>query len=160
MVNETTETIRITRKRKLIQPGMQLRLSFWFACLSAVGLMLQFILFSGVMSELALELPGDANANFERFTDGLVGAFLISLSLILPLTMALGILQTFRVAGPLHRMTQFLREVRDGAAPADCRIRKGDQLHEFCALLNDATAPMRGGRSAASEAERDERQAA
>lgn len=143
--HEAGGTDRFSRKRKLIHPGMQLRLSLWFACLAMVGLLLQFILFSGVMSEVALDLPGDAQQNFERFSAGLIRALWVTVGLIVPLTFALGILQTFRIAGPLHRMTLFLRDLRDGKAPADCRIRRGDQLQEFCDLLNEATAPLRSG---------------
>jgi hypothetical protein len=54
-----------------------------------------------------------------------------------------GVLTTFRVAGPLYRIEMFLKQVARGEKPADCRLRKGDELVEFCEVVNLATAPLR-----------------
>ena len=69
--------------------------------------------------------------------------FLTSAALFLPLVFAVGVLTTFRFAGPVYRFEQFLKNVIAGKAPADCRLRKGDHLQDFCQLLNQATAPLR-----------------
>ena len=74
---------------------------------------------------------------------------------MLPITATVGILATFRIAGPLNRIEAFLTEVRDGSKPADCIIREGDELRELCDLVNEVTAGLRepGVDPAASERE-------
>jgi nitrogen fixation/metabolism regulation signal transduction histidine kinase len=64
----------------------------------------------------------------------------------LPLTIAVGILVTFRIAGPVYRLKEFLKSIASGATPEDCRLRKGDELQDLCSLANDATAPLRGAK--------------
>ena len=50
------------RKIKLIKPTMQLRLTMVFVGMSALSLLLQFILFMATMSQVALELPREGSA--------------------------------------------------------------------------------------------------
>jgi hypothetical protein len=68
-------------------------------------------------------------------------------------TLVVGILATFLVAGPLYRFEQFLRASLNGENPPDCRLRKGDELSEFCGLLNDATRHLRTGKDRSDEVE-------
>mgnify|MGYP005703992283 CR=1 FL=1 len=76
--------------------------------------------------------------------DGLlIKVVLTSFVMFLPLVYAVGILTTFRFAGPIYRFEMFLGQVRRGENPADCRLRKGDHLKDFCELLNDVTRPLR-----------------
>ena len=55
---------------------------------------------------------------------------------------AVGVAATFRIAGPIYRIKTYLRQVIDGEALPDCRLRKGDHLHDladlFRVLLADA----------------------
>jgi len=69
----------------------------------------------------------------------------IAFLVFLPLTFFVGILSTFRVAGPLYRFEKFLESLQRGERPPDFRLRKGDELHDLAELLNQATAPMRKG---------------
>jgi hypothetical protein len=78
--------------------------------------------------------------------------FVISAAVLLPLTLSVGIVATFRIAGPLHRFETFLRAIANGEKPADCKIRRGDELQEFCTLLNDVTAPLRTGDAPSADA--------
>jgi hypothetical protein len=73
----------------------------------------------------------------------LVSKLLISLAILIPLILALCILLSHRVAGPMYRFRLFLQDVRDGKQPAACRIRTADEFQDFCTLLNEATAPLR-----------------
>jgi hypothetical protein len=54
-----------------------------------------------------------------------------------------GVLSTFRIAGPIYRFEQYLRQVVKGEAEGPCRIRDGDELWDLCDLINQATAPLR-----------------
>jgi nitrogen fixation/metabolism regulation signal transduction histidine kinase len=131
------------RTRRLIRPAMQLRLTLWFVCLAIVSLGLQFLLFASAMTDVALEMPGDAGANYDRFSEVYQEVLLLSLAIVLPLTVVTGVVATFRIAGPIYRITSFLQAVRRGERPADCRVRAGDELHDVCDLVNEVTAPLR-----------------
>ena len=67
----------------------------------------------------------------------------LPLSISLSITFVAGILLTHRIAGPIYRFTSFLKGVNRGQHPDICRIRPNDELHDFCALLNETTAPLR-----------------
>ena len=132
------------RSIKLIQPRLQLRLILSFFAISLLALLLQLLLFVCSLAELASELPVEGPLVLERIAPHVISIFLFTVAALVPLTLIVGILLTFRIAGPLYHFEKFLGQVIRGEKPADCRLRKGDQLLEFCDLLNRATAPLRG----------------
>ena len=132
------------RIQKLVDSRLQLKLTSYFACLVLVALLFQFVLFASAMSGSAAKLSEVSSTLYEEFRSGLFRALIFSIGVVLPLTMGVGILVTFRIAGPIHRFTQFLRSVLDGQRPPDCQLRAGDELQELCGLLNRATASARG----------------
>ena len=137
--------VRQKRRIKLIRPRLQLRLILAFLGVTALALTLQFILFTSSLTRVAVELPQDGPLLIEQLPEHVLAVLLISAALVLPLTFFVGVLVTFRVAGPLYRFELFLKDVERGAKPADCRLRKGDELQDLCELLNRATAPLRKG---------------
>jgi signal peptidase II len=131
------------RRIKLIQPRLQLRLILSFLGVTALALTLQFILFTSTLTRLASELPEDGPLLLELVPEHVLAVLFISTGVLLPLTFFVGVLVTFRIAGPLYRFELFLKDVIRGSEPADCRLRKGDELKGLCELLNEATAPLR-----------------
>ena len=67
----------------------------------------------------------------------------VSFGMLLPLTIAIGILVTFRIAGPLYRFERFLELVIRGEQVGPCKLRNGDELQDLCDLINEATRPLR-----------------
>ena len=131
------------RRKKLIKPRLQLWMTLTFVGLSALALLLQFVLFTNRLTTLALELPNDS-AILAAQTGGVVlDVLVVSCLLFLPLVFVVGILTTFRVAGPIHRIEMVLKQIIAGEKPADFRLRKKDQLQELAQLVNEATAPLR-----------------
>jgi hypothetical protein len=131
------------RRIKLIQPRLQLKLLSSFLGISALSLTLQFLLFTSSLSSIAADLPQDGDLVVEMIPEELLLILLISFGVMLPLTFFVGVIITFRVAGPLYRFEMFLKAIQRGEKPADCRIRRNDELQGFCELLNQATAPLR-----------------
>lgn len=129
------------RYRKLIQPKLQLRLVSSFLVLSAIALIFQMLLFARAASQIANQAPEDVPSI-------LLQVLLLSLGVVLPLTLLVGVVVTNKIAGPIYRFSVFLNEVREGSRPRDCKLRAGDYLHDFCGLLNAVTAPLREGESA------------
>lgn len=134
---------RYKRKIKLIKPRFQLKLTMVFVGFSALSLLLQFVLFTSSLTEAALVLPQDGAILMEQTSGLLMRVILTSCLLFLPLIFMVGILTTFKIAGPIYHFEQFLNSVHRGENPADCKLRKGDDLHDFCDLLNRVTAPLR-----------------
>ena len=142
---------RHPRRIKLIKPQLQLRLTVVFMAISALSLLLELLLQMNSMSQMALSLPNDGLIVLERLNASLLRVLLVSFLVFLPLTFAVGVLTTFRIAGPVYRFERFLQDILQGEKPADCRLRRGDELQELCDLLNRATAPLRAPTSASAE---------
>lgn len=136
---------RFQRRRKLIKPGLQLKLTAVFTGLCALSLLLQFSLFQSALTSAALELPSDSARMMDVAQGVILNVLLISFLVCLPLTFLVGILTTFKFAGPIWRFEMFLKAILRGEKPRDFTLRKGDQLTELAGLLVQATKPMRMG---------------
>ena len=134
------------RSRKLIKPGFQLTVIGSFMGLTVVALLLQFLFLGGRLMETAHRLDstggsgGDLASQVPR---AMVEIFAISLCVLLPVILALGILLTFRIAGPVYRFESFLAAVSRGEQTAPCKLRKGDALQSLCEQINRTTEPLR-----------------
>lgn len=131
------------RTRRLIQPRLQLKLVLGFVGLTVFALTLQSLLLGAFLANLAEELPNDGTVLLQELPTTVTWVVLASLGICLPLTFCVGVIVTFRVAGPLYRIEQYLRQVGRGEAVGECRIRKEDELQVLCTLVNEVTAPLR-----------------
>ncbi len=139
----TPQTPRYKRRIKLIRPRLQLKLVSVFAGIAILSLLLQCLLFYETMSGIALLLPNDGLIVATELNGNILRILLLSLLVLLPAIFWIGILVTFRIAGPVYRLETYLRQVARGERPADCRLRNGDELVELCAAVNDATRSLR-----------------
>ena len=131
------------RRRKLVKPGVQLALSGIFAGISIISLLLQALLFSSILAHTAERMPVGGDYLMDLMPDLLLRSVLFSFGIVLPLTIAVGILATFRIVGPIHRFETYLKGVIQGAQLGPCKIRKGDAFWDMCTLINEATEPIR-----------------
>jgi len=136
---------KLSRKRRLVLPDLQLYLTLSFLAMSAAALLFQFVAFTLAASSAASQLPNDGDVFLTSSTVFLVRAFVVSACVVLPATAIAGIAITNRVAGPVHRFEQHLLGVLEEGRDEPCRIRHGDQLQDLCALINRATAERRSG---------------
>jgi hypothetical protein len=134
------ETIhRPKRRRVLAQPRLQLRIVLAFLSAACISTLVQVLVLSYRLNSLAESLPADGNLVLEQLPGILRSQVLLTFLLMAPLMLAVGVLETFRVVGPLHRFERYLRDLAAGKRPEPCRIRKGDELQGLCRLLNEAT---------------------
>jgi hypothetical protein len=131
------------RRRKLVKPGIQLRLGAIFAGLTFLCLLLQWLLFSALLAGEADSMPVGSEYLLDLVPSLLFRSLAFSVLLALPLTLLAGVHATFRITGPIHRFEVYLRAVADGTQHGPCKIRKGDALGELCELINEATEPVR-----------------
>ena len=133
------------RRIKLIKPRLQIKLTLIFMGFSALALLLQYLLLTSSLTSAALRLPSDSALMLREISSVLLRSIAISFALFMPPIFMIGVLTTFRFAGPLHRLENFMRATIRGEAPEDVRLRKGDEpeLHDFASLLNEVTGPLR-----------------
>lgn len=131
------------RRQKLPQPRLQLRLTITFVGLVALALMLQVMVFTSEITDLARNLPNDNLILIAAGPTILIKTLVVSFVIFLPLTFAVGVLSTFRIAGPLYRFEAFLNQVLRGERPRDIHLREGDELTHLASLINSATEPLR-----------------
>lgn len=143
----------IRRRVKLILPRLQLTLVGWFLTISVVGLLLQFALLGAFVTKLAAGLPEGGARVAEQGMEMLLAALLVSLLLIVPVTIGVGILTTFKIAGPIYRFERYFEELARGEYNGPCSIRKGDALQETCDKLNAAVAALRAAQAGSAKRE-------
>lgn len=137
---------RERRKIKLINPSLQLRIVGAFAGVSILSFVLQgLFVASRLTTQQAAAAAGHSTPSIW------VEIAVLSLGLFLPLTIALGILLTHRIAGPAYRMEQHLRGLLRGEEMGDCRLRDGDELGELCNLLNQTVTFLREGEGSSED---------
>ncbi len=134
---------RSRRRIKLIKPRFQLRLIGVFVGLSALGFMLQALHVGLRLSELSVSLPEGGTHLMAVMPELPLEILMVSFGMLLPFTIAIGILVTFRIAGPVYRFEKYLRSVIAGEELGPCHIRNGDEFTELCELINEATASIR-----------------
>ena len=139
------ERRRFRRRKKIIDPGLQLRIGVIF-----LFVLVSTLVFFAARMSIAVAQYGERGAQelFANFGDVLRTELLISAALGAAITMAVAVAVTFRLAGPVYRMCQFLKGVNAGTETADCRLRKGDAFQDLCTLINEATQDRRARNAA------------
>src|SRR5262249_32523747 len=99
------------RKKRLINPGLQLRLVVVFLCCAGLAVQVEAILIAFTLSRLAEKMPTDGQRLLDAMPEFLTTNLILTFLVLAPLTLGVGIVATFRIAGPLHRFEQFLRAV-------------------------------------------------
>ena len=105
--------MRRLRRRKLIKPALQLKLIAVFCFCGLLAVLTQTILLSRGLALLAGK-AGPEEARILSEAPGIVLSNLMLTSAILvPLFASIGVLVTFRIAGPVYRFERYLREYSD-----------------------------------------------
>lgn len=151
---------RRVRRQKLPLPGLQWKLIGAFVALSAVSMLLQYVLISTRLSQLIAVMPMGSEYFAGELPRTLLMILVLSLSVLLPTSAAIGVLITFRWAGPLQRFHIHLRQVAAGVDPGPCKLREKDELQELCQLLNQAIESARSGKPVLQRTEDDAKLAA
>ncbi len=126
------------RRKILIKPRLQLKIVFMFLLVSVLAVGMQSILMSRSLGD-----AGFAQDDSGRMFSLLRENFMVTLAALLPATIMIGAITTFRVVGPIFRFERFLEAIERGEYPPDCELRSGDDLQELCRILNRVSRPWR-----------------
>ena len=131
------------RSRKHLGSEFQSRLIGLILIASGMGSIVSTCCAAWWFSRVAGELPSDGHELLSRLPQGLMLVCAGSLVATLPLFLFMARNATFRVFGPLHRFTEFLREVSAGTRTEPCALREGDEFQAFLELINEVSEPGR-----------------
>jgi hypothetical protein len=131
------------RRVKLIKPTLQLKLVGTFLGMTALTLLLQYMLVTAHLTDAATRMPDGGSYLMSILPEMMTKVLLLSFLVVLPLMFCVGVLTTFRIAGPVYHFEQYLAAVARGEETGPCRLRKGDELWDLCDRINEATAALR-----------------
>lgn len=131
------------RTKKLIEPRIQMRFALIFLTTAALAVLVQALVVSYLMMATADRLPNDGALLKSHLLDVLASGLGVTMLLLVPLTIVVGITATHKIVGPLYRFRIYLTQLAAGERPAPCSIRQDDELQDLCELLNRATRPLR-----------------
>lgn len=126
------------RKKKLINSGLQLKMIAAFLFLSSISALFQVILLNRSIMSLSSLMETDGDILLAEMPSLLFSNMILTLGVLLPMMLLVGILITHRIAGPIYRFEQHLSSIARGEKMGLCRIREDDELHSLCEKINDA----------------------
>ena len=124
------------RRNKFPKPRYQFQFGVAFATAALVAILVQAFLLNLTLREIAAGLVSDELAMLETWPEAFLSNILTSIAIIVPASLAVGMLTVFRVAGPLRRLENHMTSFLNGEDLGECRLRSGDQLVEFCSTIN------------------------
>lgn len=137
--------VKYKRRKKLINPRMQLKIAGAAVAIALVSVLVLTVMLNEAFVQMVDRGwidPANVSGGWLEVLLPTVG---ISLVILFPLVLSLGILLSHRLAGPMYRFRVWLTDVKDGKETRPCTIREGDEYQDFCRLLNEVTEPLRHG---------------
>jgi hypothetical protein len=131
------------RRTQLIKPWLQIQIGLGCLSIAAIVVVVQGVNLSHALMRVASDLPSEGGLVLSEMSGIITSNVLFTLALLTPLLITVGVLLTFRIAGPLHRIETYLEAVLAGKERRPCTLRDGDSLQELCSLVNRVSAPMR-----------------
>lgn len=131
------------RKKVLVRPRVQVLAGLIVAVTVGVALLTLTLLAQGSITQLAASHP-EVDPAFLRDARGeLLHDLVVALLGLAPVAVLTGILMSFRIVGPIHRLETYLLRILRGEELGPCSLRAEDELHDFCDVLNDAVEKLR-----------------
>lgn|GEM_PF-626879 len=131
------------RTKRLINSGLQLKLILTFVGLACVASLFEVILLNRAVTFVAAQMPRDGGILLAELPGVLRTSVLLCLGVLVPVTIGVGLVLTHRIAGPIYRFETYLRSIVAGEHIGRCKVREGDELQDFCELLNEAVSTLR-----------------
>ncbi len=128
------------RRINLVKRALQLSVVLYIFLTTLAVLSVHSWLLVWSYSQKVIDL-GTIDRNL--FVQIVVVTLLSTLLIAMALSFIVGILFSHRFAGPLWKIEQALKQVAKGDISLRLSLRRGDLLHDFCDVFNDALAGLR-----------------
>ncbi|MBI4586669.1 MAG: hypothetical protein HY717_21870 [Planctomycetes bacterium] len=134
--NQTDAPKTYKRKKKLIFPDIQLKIILGTLFVGVIGILINFQM--GLLGLWAINQNASSTieGTLEQIKGLFLKEFLVSLCILIPLSISVGVVYSFRFCGPLYRFRKFFMEFPEGRWDAAVSLRKGDQLHDLKDSIN------------------------
>lgn len=139
------------RKIRLASPRQQLETIAVVLAVAIVAILFQATLTGYTLTRAAVDLPSEGPLILEQLPRMLTINLACTAVVLVPLMLVVAGFVTNRIAGPLRGFERYFTALANGEKPDPCRIRKGDELQDLCALINRATARLRAENEAPVE---------
>lgn len=132
---------KFRRKRYLIKKGLQFRfigVIFLLALLTSI--VTGWTVFTtgwGLLGEKLADVYPQGRLLYVLRTTNL--ALVKNLLFVSPFIFLLGLLFSHKIAGPVYRIEKAIYEIANGNLALKIKLRRGDELRDIAALLNDMT---------------------
>lgn len=133
----------IKRKQKLSKSGLQLRLTLVFLTLSCMAALFQVFLINRSMLHLARSHGKSGDPMLAELPSVLGQNLMVTLVVLVPLMLVVGVLVTHRVAGPIYRIERYFQAWLRGEDNGPIRLRRRDELHDLAELVNEIREKVR-----------------
>ena len=120
----------------MIKSGLQLRLISVFFSIACLASIFQVFLINKAVVTAASQLPTGGTELLELLPQVVQTGLVVTVCVLLPAILIIGVMATHRIAGPVYRLESYLRSVAMGEANGPCSLRKGDEMQDLCDLLN------------------------
>ena len=91
------------------------------------------------------KIPHDGVLLLKYWPEMLRTNLLITVAFLVPVTLSIGVLVTFKIAGPIYKFEWYLGQLAQGVYPGPCKLRENDELWDLCHVLNSAVERLRNG---------------
>jgi len=131
---------RAKRRKTLIHAGFQFRVVLIFFLFTLVMQCFSFLITIFLIFQAMGEKDQGVSPNLDAL---MLWAMLISLVVIIVFSYLFGLFGSHKIAGPLYRMSQVMRDVGKGDLTQVSRLRPGDWLTDFSEDLNECISNLR-----------------
>jgi len=146
MANHEDQVQRPNRRRtRLARPDVQLKVVFIAVFVTCASLVVQMRLGVAGLREISASLA-DGLSSFQVLDiveAAVVRSLYLSICVALPLAVGIGVLYSFRFAGPLVRFQSYFSGMLGGRWDGRCNLRKGDDLQDVATAVNGAMDEVR-----------------
>lgn len=134
------------KTKRFVRADVQLRVVCIAIAVAAVVLLVNFQLCLTTINEVVSRLHEGTKLALvaEELRHAAIMSAFISIGLAIPMAAAVGVLYSFKFAGPLCRFKRFFSELKTGRWDVSCKLRQGDDLQDLCEELNAALGSFQG----------------
>ena len=136
---------RVRRRKVFVRPDLQLKVVFITLFVTSMSLIINSQLVTGALWQVSDQLTGNTSTFqvMKLLEQATLSSLFYTIVIAVPLTFVIGIAYSFRFAGPIVGIQNYLMSLRDGRWDRSCKVRKNDDLHDIADLLNECISPMR-----------------
>lgn len=132
------------RRKKLVRADVQFRVVLIALLVASLVLLVNFHLSLTAVGGVAAKWSNSLEAGLalKELKSCILSRFVLSVGVLVPLAIGLGVVYSFKFAGPIYKFKKFFTELKTGPWNSRCALRKGDDLQDLCGAINAGLRPM------------------